>query len=77
MPFDLSTRLAERRAAHLYRQRPLLETPQGVHVVVDGKPLLAFCNNDYLAWPIIPRLSRLLPRVRGAGAWAVAPRISW
>jgi len=28
MSFDLSARLAERRAAHLFRQRPLLETPQ-------------------------------------------------
>ncbi|MGC1330372.1 8-amino-7-oxononanoate synthase [Pseudomonas sp.] len=48
MAFDLSARLAERRAADLYRQRPLLESPQGPQVVVDGQPLLAFCNNDYL-----------------------------
>jgi len=48
MPFDLSARLAERRAADLYRQRPLLQSPQGPQVVVDGVPLLAFCNNDYL-----------------------------
>ncbi|NBA96362.1 8-amino-7-oxononanoate synthase [Pseudomonas sp. R5(2019)] len=48
MSFDLRTRLDERRAAALYRQRPLLESPQGPEVVVDGKPLLAFCNNDYL-----------------------------
>ena len=48
MSFDLSARLAARRAEHLYRQRPLLESPQGPEVVVDGKPLLAFCNNDYM-----------------------------
>ncbi|WP_407314572.1 8-amino-7-oxononanoate synthase [Pseudomonas sp. nanlin1] len=48
MFFNLSARLAERRAADLYRQRPLLQSPQGPQVVVDGKPLLAFCNNDYL-----------------------------
>ncbi|BBH48443.1 8-amino-7-oxononanoate synthase [Pseudomonas sp. KU43P] len=48
MAFDLAARLAERRAADLYRQRPLLESPQGPHVVVDGQPLLAFCSNDYL-----------------------------
>ncbi|MDH0747389.1 8-amino-7-oxononanoate synthase [Pseudomonas sp. GD03842] len=48
MSFDLSARLAARRAEHLYRQRPLLQSPQGTQVVVDGKPLLAFCNNDYL-----------------------------
>ena len=48
MPFDLSTRLAERRAANLYRQRPLLDSPQGPLVRVDGRELLAFCSNDYL-----------------------------
>ena len=48
MSFDLTARLAARRAANLYRQRPLLESPQGPQVVVDGQPLLAFCSNDYL-----------------------------
>lgn len=48
MSFDLRARLEERRAASLYRQRPLLESPQGPSVVVDGQPLLAFCSNDYL-----------------------------
>ncbi|MEE4695674.1 8-amino-7-oxononanoate synthase [Pseudomonas alliivorans] len=48
MSFDLRTRLEARRHEHLYRQRPLLQTPQSPLVVVDGKPLLAFCNNDYM-----------------------------
>lgn len=48
MSFDLRARLAARRDAQLYRQRPLLQSPQGPQVMVDGKPLLAFCNNDYL-----------------------------
>ncbi|MCW2269330.1 8-amino-7-oxononanoate synthase [Pseudomonas sp. MYb187] len=48
MAFDLRARLEQRRAADLYRQRPLLQSPQGPHVVVDGQPLLAFCSNDYL-----------------------------
>ncbi|MBA1201673.1 8-amino-7-oxononanoate synthase [Pseudomonas capeferrum] len=48
MAFDLAARLAERRAADLYRQRPLLQSPQGPEVVVDGQKLLAFCSNDYL-----------------------------
>ncbi|WP_397451029.1 8-amino-7-oxononanoate synthase [Pseudomonas sp. NA-150] len=48
MSFDLGTRLAARRAEQLYRHRPLLQSPQGPEVVVDGQPLLAFCNNDYL-----------------------------
>ena len=48
MSFDLASRLAERRAADLYRQRPLLDSPQGPLVKVDGRELLAFCSNDYL-----------------------------
>ena len=48
MSFDLRARLEQRRAADLYRQRPLLQSPQGPEVVVDGQPLLAFCSNDYL-----------------------------
>lgn len=48
MSFALAARLAERRAANLYRQRPLLESPQGPRVKVDGRELLAFCSNDYL-----------------------------
>lgn len=48
MSFALAARLAERRAANLYRQRPLLDSPQGPLVKVDGHELLAFCSNDYL-----------------------------
>ncbi|MDA7089023.1 8-amino-7-oxononanoate synthase [Pseudomonas sp. SA3-5] len=48
MSFDLAARLAERHAANLYRQRPLLDSPQGPLVRVDGRELLAFCSNDYL-----------------------------
>jgi len=40
--------LVEKRAAGLWRQHRVLTTPQGAEVVVDGKPLLAFCSNDYL-----------------------------
>lgn len=40
--------LAERRAAHLYRTRKLLQSPQAPHITVDGKQYLAFCSNDYL-----------------------------
>ena len=44
MSFDLSARLAVRRAENLYRQRPLLQSPQGPQVVVDGQPLLIFLD---------------------------------
>ncbi len=46
--FDLKEDLQQRRNDNLYRSRRTLESPQGAEVVVDGKPVLAFCNNDYL-----------------------------
>jgi len=69
MSFDLATRLAERRAAHLYRQRPLLETPQGPEVMVEGERLLAFCSNDYLGLANHPEVVRAMQQ--GAAKWGV------
>jgi 8-amino-7-oxononanoate synthase len=69
MAFDLQARLAERRAASLYRQRPLLESPQGPQVVVDGQPLLAFCNNDYLGLASHPEV--IAAWRAGAERWGV------
>jgi 8-amino-7-oxononanoate synthase len=69
MSFDLSARLAARRAEHLYRQRPLLESPQGPEVVVDGKPLLAFCNNDYMGLANHPEVIKAWKA--GAERWGV------
>jgi 8-amino-7-oxononanoate synthase len=69
MPFDLNARLASRRADHLYRQRPLLDSPQGPCVVVDGQPLLAFCNNDYLGLANHPQVIEAWQA--GAARWGV------
>ena len=48
MAFDLVPGLDARQQAGLYRQRKTIESAQGPEVVVDGKPFLAFCSNDYL-----------------------------
>ena len=78
MPFDLSSRLAERRAAHLYRQRPLLESPQGVRVVVDGQALLAFCSNDYLGLANHPKVVEAVAEgARMQGRSAKKARMIW
>ena len=69
MPFDLQSRLATRRAEHLYRQRPLLETPQEPEVTVDGERLLAFCSNDYLGLANHPEVIAAMQR--GAAKWGV------
>lgn len=57
MAFDLEKDLQARRAEGLYRTRKTLEVPQGAEVVVDGKPYLAFCNNDYLGLANHPDIS--------------------
>ena len=69
MSFDLAARLDERRTAHLYRQRPLLDSPQGPQAVVDGRPLLAFCSNDYLGLANHPEVIAALRE--GAERWGV------
>ena len=69
MSFDLATRLAERRTANLYRQRPLLESPQGPLVQVDGRELLAFCSNDYLGLANHPQVIEAWRA--GAQKWGV------
>lgn len=44
----LGERLAQRRAQGLWRERRVLDGPQTVEAVVDGRRCLSFCSNDYL-----------------------------
>jgi 8-amino-7-oxononanoate synthase len=45
---SLEKELARRSEAGLYRQRRISESAQGVETVIDGKPVVSFCGNDYL-----------------------------
>ena len=70
MPFtQLKTELDERAAQGLLRSRRTLDTPQSPHIVVDGKPYLAFCSNDYLGLANHPQLIATLQQ--GARQWGV------
>jgi 8-amino-7-oxononanoate synthase len=70
MPFAaLQRELDERAAQGLLRSRRTLETPQSPHIVVDGKPYLAFCSNDYLGLASHPQLVAALQQ--GAQGWGV------
>lgn len=69
MSFDLAARLAARQAANLYRQRPLLQSPQGPLVEVDGSAYLAFSSNDYLGLANHPDVVMALQQ--GAAQWGV------
>ena len=59
--------LDERAARGLLRQRRTLETPQSPHIIVDSKPYLAFCSNDYLGLANHPQLIAALQQ--GAQEW--------
>ena len=52
--------LARARAAGLYRERRLLAGPQCVRPVIDGRPMLAFCSNDYLGLAADARVAEAL-----------------
>jgi 8-amino-7-oxononanoate synthase len=70
MPFAVLQReLDERAAQGLLRKRRTLDTPQSPHIVVDGKPYLAFCSNDYLGLASHPQLIAALQQ--GAQQWGV------
>lgn len=45
---QIDAQLQQLDAQQLRRKRRTLESPCTPHVVVDGKPMLAFCSNDYL-----------------------------
>jgi 8-amino-7-oxononanoate synthase len=44
----LKNDLENKKSNHLYRSRKMLESPQSVEPVIDGKKVLSFCSNDYL-----------------------------
>ena len=46
--FDLSLKLNELSQQGLYRSRRIVESPQGINLVCDGKPVINFCSNAYL-----------------------------
>lgn len=48
MQTSISQHLLGLKQQGAYRQRRKLDSPQGIHVVIDGKPFLSFCSNDYL-----------------------------
>ncbi len=45
---DVASRLEELRESGLRRRLRLIESPQGPRVVLDGRPVLLLCSNDYL-----------------------------
>ncbi len=66
---DIEDRLAELRDEGLYRRMRLISGPQGPRVLLDGRPVLLLCSNNYLGLADHPRV-----REAAAGAamrWGV------
>jgi len=68
-PQELETELTRLRTAGLYRRRRVLGSPQQPNCLVDGRPVLSFCSNDYLGLANHPEVIAALRR--GAERWGV------
>ena len=53
---DIEARVDELRARGLRRRTRLVSGPQGPHVLLDGKPVLLLCSNNYLGLADHPRV---------------------
>jgi 8-amino-7-oxononanoate synthase len=53
---EIEARLAELGALGLGRRTRLVSGPQGPHVLLDGKPVLLLCSNNYLGLADHPRV---------------------
>ncbi len=64
---ELSEQLAQWRAQGLLRTRRTLQSPCGVHAVVNGQERLAFASNDYLGLAAHPTIAQAM--AQGALRW--------
>jgi glycine C-acetyltransferase/8-amino-7-oxononanoate synthase len=70
---DIEARLDELRASGLYRRMRHVSGPQGSRVVLDGRPVLLLCSNNYLGLADHPRVREAAADAAmrwGAGAGA-------
>src|SRR5206468_6945361 len=66
---DIQDRLDELKELGLYRRMRQVSGPQGPHVVLDGKPVLLLCSNNYLGLADHPRVRSAA--ARAATRWGV------
>ena len=70
---DIADRLEELRDRGLYRRLRLVSGPQGPRVLLDGRPVLLLCSNNYLGLADHPRVREAAAEAAmrwGAGAGA-------
>ncbi|WP_373508814.1 aminotransferase class I/II-fold pyridoxal phosphate-dependent enzyme, partial [Thiocapsa sp.] len=69
MTVRLEQALDRLRTAGLYRRRRVQNRPQQPEAIVDGRPMLSFCSNDYLGLANHPEVIAALQH--GAERWGV------
>lgn len=57
---DRAAELATREREGLLRRRRVLQSAQGPEIRLDGRPLVAFCSNDYLGLAAHPEVTEAL-----------------
>ncbi|MEW8283146.1 MAG: 8-amino-7-oxononanoate synthase [Candidatus Thiodiazotropha taylori] len=62
----LAQQLRRQREAGLYRRRRVVSSPQQTEMVVDGRPMLTFCSNDYLGLASHPEVIAALQQAANA-----------
>jgi 8-amino-7-oxononanoate synthase len=75
---DIAATLEELRQAGLFRERRVIQGPQGPHVLLDGRSVLLLCSNDYLGLaghPTVRAAAAEAAQRWGAGAGA-SPLVS-
>jgi 8-amino-7-oxononanoate synthase len=66
---EIQARLAELQELGLYRRTRLVSGPQGPRVVLDGRPALLLCSNNYLGLADSPRVQQAA--AQAATRWGV------
>ncbi len=66
---EIEARLDELRSLGLHRRTRLVSGPQGPHVLLDGKPVMMLCSNNYLGLADHPKLRAAA--ADAAGRWGV------
>ena len=57
------------RTQNRYRSREIMNSPQGVHVILENTPYLSFCSNDYLGLSNDERVKAAM--IEGVGIYGV------
>jgi glycine C-acetyltransferase/8-amino-7-oxononanoate synthase len=66
---DIEDRLEELKESGLYRKLRVISGPQGPRVLLDGRPVLLLCSNNYLGLADHPRVREAA--AEGAMRWGV------